>query len=119
LSGVEAQTALDSSAAIRKRFKDQTPAPGSGALLRKLVDGLESGNPNYDDLGPELAKLTRDELPGLKTAMANSGAMKTASFKGVSAAGADIYEVTFENGVREFRIVVEADGRVHSAWFSN
>ena len=119
LSGAEAQSALDNSAAIRKRFKDQTPAPGSEALLRRLVDGLESGNPNYDDLGPELAQLTRDELPGLKQAIASFGAMKTASFKGVSTAGADIYEVTFENGVREFRIVVEVDGRIHSAWFSN
>jgi hypothetical protein len=84
-----------------------------------LVDGLESGTPGYNDFGPELAKLIRDELPGLKKAIAGSGAMKTASFKGVSPAGADIYAVTFEHGVREFRIVVESDGRVHSAWFSN
>jgi CubicO group peptidase (beta-lactamase class C family) len=119
LSGVEAQKAIDSSVSVQKRFADQTPVPGSDALLQRLIDGLESGNPNYDDLGPELGKLTRDELPGLKTALSSSGALQTFSFKGISPAGAAIYEVTFEHGVREFQIVVEPDGHIQSAWFSN
>jgi CubicO group peptidase (beta-lactamase class C family) len=119
LHGAEAQIALDSSAGIQNRIKDQTPAPGGEALLRRLIDGLASGNPHYEDLGPGLARLTRDELPGLIKAIASSGALQTLSFKSVSPQGADVYEVTFEHGVRQFRIVVESDGRIHSAWFSN
>jgi hypothetical protein len=44
---------------------------------------------------------------------------KIIGFHGVSPGGADIYDVKFERRTREFRIVVESDDRIHSAWFSN
>jgi len=119
LEGPEAQKALDYSIALQKRIEDQAPAPDSEALLRRLIAGLSSGNPTYDDLGPGLAQLTRAELPGLRKAMAESGPLQALSFKGVSPGGADLYEVKFEQRTREFRIGVESDGRIHSAWFSN
>jgi len=34
------------------------------------------------------------------------------TFKGVGAAGRDIYEVKFQNGTLEFRIGLEPDGKV-------
>jgi hypothetical protein len=40
------------------------------------------------------------------------------SFKSVGAAGQDIYDVQFEHGSREFRILLELDGRIHAAEFS-
>jgi hypothetical protein len=36
----------------------------------------------------------------------------------VGAAGQDIYDVQFEHGSREFRILLELDGRIHAAEFS-
>jgi hypothetical protein len=84
-----------------------------------LIVGLASGSPRYDELGSRLAQMTREQLPGLQKAIAESGSVQTLSFKGVSPGGADIYEVRFERRTREFRIVVESDGRIHSAWFSN
>jgi len=119
LEGAEAEKALESSTALHKRIKDQTPAPESEAILRRLIAGLASGNPRYDELGSKLAQLTREQLPGLQKAIAESGPLQTLSFKGVSPGGADIYDVKFERRTREFRIVVESDGRIHSAWFSN
>lgn len=119
LEGAEAQKALESSTALQKRIQDQTPAPDSETILRRLITGLASGNPSYDDLGPKLARLTREQLPGLRKAIAESGPLQTLSFRGVSPGGADIYDVKFERRTREFRIVVESDGRIHSAWFAN
>jgi hypothetical protein len=119
LEGAEAEKALEFSTALQKRIKDQTPAPGSEAILRRLIAGVARGNPSYDELGSSLAQLTREQLPGLQKAMAESGPLQTLSFKGVSPGGADIYDVQFERRTREFRIVVESDGRIHSAWFSN
>jgi len=119
LNGPAAQKALDYSIALQKRSRDQAPAPNSEALLRRMIEGLASGHPDYDDLGPGLAQLTHEDLPVLQKALADSGPVQTVTFKGVSPRGADIYQVQFERRAREFRIVVESDGRVHSAWFSD
>jgi CubicO group peptidase (beta-lactamase class C family) len=119
LEGADAQKALESSIALQKRLEDQTPAPDSEAILRRLIAGLASGNPRYDELGPKLARLTREQLPGLQKAIAESGSLQSLSFKGVSPGGADIYDVNFEHRSRQFRVVIESDGRIHSAWFSN
>ena len=119
LNGPTAQKALDYSIAVQKRSKDQAPAPNSEVLLRRMIEGLANGHPVYDDLGPKLAQLTREALPMLQKPIADSGPLQTVTFKGVSPGGADIYQVQFERRAREFRIVVESDGRIHSAWFSD
>jgi CubicO group peptidase (beta-lactamase class C family) len=119
LNGPEAQKAVDYSIALQKRISAQTPAPNSEAILRRLIEGLASGHPDYEDLGPGLAQLTRAELPALQKAVAAGGPVQTITFKGVSPGGADLYQVQFEHSFREFRIVVESDGRIHSAWFSD
>jgi len=41
--------------------------------------------------------------------------LQSIAFKEVGPAGADIYDVKFENGSLEYRIVVAADGKVEAA----
>jgi bla regulator protein BlaR1 len=48
--------------ALNARVQSQTPLPGSEAALRRLFAGLLEGKPNYDDMGPGLAALTRRQL---------------------------------------------------------
>jgi bla regulator protein blaR1 len=50
------QTAQQIEDHLTARVQSQTPQPGSEAALRQLVAGLQSGNPNYDKMTPELAK---------------------------------------------------------------
>jgi hypothetical protein len=85
-------------AAAAKRFKDQQPAPGSEAAIRRNIAELQAGEPRYDLMSTELAEATRAQLPGLKTMFANFGAVKSVTFKGVTQNGADIYTVDFEHG---------------------
>ena len=59
LDDAEAKKVADAAAAFDKRFKDQTPAPGSEAALRRMIEELRLGKPNYDLLSPDLAAATR------------------------------------------------------------
>ncbi len=52
---VEARNAA-AAAAFAKRFKDQTPAVGSEAALRRLIGELRLGKPNYELMSSALAE---------------------------------------------------------------
>jgi CubicO group peptidase (beta-lactamase class C family) len=112
LADAEAKQIADAAAATAKRVKDQTPAPGSEAALRGLIEGLLSGQPNYDAMSPQLATATRTQLAQLQALVKPRGALQSLTFKGVGPAGADIYHVKFENGTFEYRIGLGPDGKI-------
>jgi CubicO group peptidase (beta-lactamase class C family) len=115
LDDAEFKRIADAAAALAKRVKDQTPMPGSEAALRTSIEGLRNGRPNYDSMSPGLAATTRQQLPQLQAAIVQLGSVKSIAFKGVGPAGADIYEIKFENGSLEFRIGLGPDGKIESA----
>jgi hypothetical protein len=107
----------EESAAIAKRFKDQTQSQGTETALRRNIQELERGEPNYDQMSPPLADLTRQQLPQLKAALAQLGGLQSVTFTGVGPGGADIYQVKFEHGTTEWRIMLDADGKAISIGF--
>jgi D-alanyl-D-alanine-carboxypeptidase/D-alanyl-D-alanine-endopeptidase len=110
LSEAEVKKVDDSDAA--KRFKTQTQSPGTEAALREMIQGLQLGQPKYEILGAQLAEMTRQQLPQLKAALTQLGALQSVAFTGVGPAGADIYEVKFEHGTAEWRIMLGPDGKI-------
>jgi len=112
LDDAEFKRLTDAAEAVSKRVKDQTALPGSESALRRIIEEVRSGNPNYDLLGSGLASTVRQQLPQIQAQIVQLGAVQSMSFKGVGPAGADIYHVQFANGVIEFRIGVGADGKV-------
>jgi hypothetical protein len=46
-------------------LKSESPSRGTEAALRRLIDGLISGEPNYDEMNPRVAAATRDQLKDL------------------------------------------------------
>src|ERR1022692_3708713 len=115
LDDAEAKKVADAAAAYDKRFKDQTAAPGSEAALRRMIEELQQGKPNYDLMSPGLADATRQQLPQLQPMIAGLGALQSLKFTGVGTGGADIYQVKFEKGSLEYRIWLAPDGKVESA----
>ncbi len=113
----EAKRVAEMQAAVAKKFKDQTQDPRTEAALRRLLEEVRRGGPNYDQMVPELAALTRQRLAETQTAVKQKGAVQSVKFQGVGPAGADIYEVKFENGVMECRIMLETDGKIRFASF--
>ena len=112
LDDAESKRIADAAADLAKRIKDQTQGPGTEAALRGLIEGLISGKPNYDQMIPNLAGATRAQLSQLQSMVKPRGALQSLTFKGVGPAGADIYVVRFENGSFEYRIMLDADGKI-------
>jgi hypothetical protein len=117
MNDADIKQAAEESATIAKRFKDQTQSPGTEAALRHNIDELQRGEPNYDQMNPQLADITRRQLPQLKTRMAQLGALQSVNFTGVGPGGVDIYKVKFEHGTTEWRITLGADGKAVSIGF--
>jgi len=115
LSDAEAKRVTDAAAAFAKRFKDQTAAPGGEAALRKMIDGVRAGKPDYDSMSPGLAAATRDQLSQLQSSLNQLGALQSVTFTGVGPGGADIYSCKFEKGSLTYRIWLGLDGKVESA----
>ena len=75
----------DWAATMARRIKDQTPAPGSEATMRRIVEELRAGKPNYDLYAPGIARVTRQQLPQLQATVVGLGALQSITFKGVGA----------------------------------
>jgi CubicO group peptidase (beta-lactamase class C family) len=117
LDDAESKRIADAAAAFAKRFKEQTPAAGGEAALRRLIDEVRAGKPNYDLMSSDMAQVTRQNLAERQSQIAALGAVQSVAFKGVGPGGADIYLVTFEKGAFEYRIWLTPDGKIDSVNF--
>jgi CubicO group peptidase (beta-lactamase class C family) len=115
MDNAEARKVLDADAAFAKRFKDQTAAPGSEAALRRWIEEVRTGKPSVDLMSANLVETTRQQLPQLQSMLKELGNMQSLAFTGVGPGGADIYQVNFENGSLEYRILLGEDGKIEGA----
>ena len=100
------------------KIQSQSPTPGSEAALRRLIAGIGAGKPNYGEMTPELADVTRQQLSKLQGAVSGFGAVQSVEFRGVGNQGWDIYDVKQEHGAMQWRILLAADGRIAGALVS-
>jgi hypothetical protein len=99
-----------------EKLRSQSPSPGTEAALRRLIDGVISGEPNYHEMGPGLAQATRDQIGRLHAELAPLGAVQSIRFLGVGNNGADVYIVKQESGeVHHWRIALDSKGTI---WFA-
>ena len=112
MTDADLKRAEEDRAAIAKRYQDQKQSPGTEAALRKSIENLQKGAPDYSAMSPNLADATRQQLTAIQGAMAQWGAIQSIAFKGVGPGGADIFEVKFERQNTEWRISLMGDGKV-------
>jgi DNA-binding transcriptional MerR regulator len=101
-------------AKLAARIQSKTPVPGSEAALRRLIEGVRNGAPNYDEMSPALAQIVRKQLPQLQMTAKFLGDVKSIEFQGIGSQGWDIYEVRRENGVVKWRLAL-TDGVIVGA----
>jgi len=109
---IEATTARQLEDAVAQRFKDQKANPGSEVAIRRQIDELQRREPKFDEFTPELAEIARPQMPHAEEQVANLGALQSMEFKGVGPGGADIYRLKFAHGLIEWRIFLDADGKI-------
>ena len=112
LERTEADAAKAIKQAVADRIRDRRPMTGSEEALRQMLDAGRAGDPNYDRMSPELAQLTRGQLPYWQIVGQYFGAIVSIEFLRVSNQGWDIYQVQHENDVHQYRILVADDGKV-------
>ena len=104
-------------AEVPDRFREQTPATGTkGALLRGIAD-LQGGIPHYERMSPQLAAKIRRQASDLQAMLRSFGNVESIFFRGVGPGGYDIYGVKFANGSADFRLLLDADGKVEDVLF--
>lgn len=103
---------------IAKRFKDQKPLPGSEAALRKLISGIASGTPDYEQMSKPFADLTREQLSGMQGFIRDLGPLQSINFRGVGGAGGDLYDANFEKGGFRADIRLTDDGLIDGVGLS-
>ena len=112
LSVLAAKKVAEIQADIDKRFKGQVASPGSEAVVRRLIEELRIGKPDYELMSSDLARETRRQITHHEATIAKLGVLQSLAFKGVGPAGPNIYLATFEKGSLEWRVWLNLDGSV-------
>ena len=105
---IDATTAQQITSRTEEKVKSQSASPGTEAALRRLIEGIISGKPNYDEMSAMLAEATRQQLPNLQSGLAELRAVQSVRFLGVGAQGEDVYSVRHENGASHWRIALDS-----------
>ncbi|MET4386611.1 hypothetical protein ABIB73_002356 [Bradyrhizobium sp. F1.4.3] len=82
------------------------PIANGEEMLRRYIEGVGKGQPDYDHMTSEVADITRQQLPFDQAILARLGVLRAVSFRGVTALDSDIYVAQFANGSAEWRIGV-------------
>lgn len=117
LDNAEARRVEANLAPAARRFEEQKPAPGSEAAMRRLIEELREGRPDYSQLFPEFAAVIRQGLPEAQASAKQLGAVLSVTFKGVEAGGGDVYLVQFQDGAMECHIALTPDGKIAGMGF--
>jgi hypothetical protein len=100
---------------IAERYRKQIATPGSEAALRRLIEGILSGSPNYSEMSLQLAGGTRALLQNFQSTMRPLGPIQSINFKGVTKAGWDEYLVKHAHGDEGWQIALDDKGVIVGA----
>ncbi|MBV9989934.1 MAG: hypothetical protein JOZ72_01460 [Alphaproteobacteria bacterium] len=105
-------------AALAQRIAGNRPSPGTTQALRRQIDGLMSGRPDYGIMSPNLAAGTRQMLGALHAKVAGWGPVTSIAFLGVAKDGMDVFEVTCRHKRSKWNIgPLTPEGKITSIFF--
>ncbi len=112
LTKVDAGAAAQAQAALDARIASNTAAPGSEAALRHYLDSVAASKIDYDRMESMLADVTHQQETQIKAFAGQLGKVQSIRFVGVGKQGWDIYDVTFDNGSLQYRIMLADSGKI-------
>lgn len=104
--------------ALEQKVESQSPSEGTEQALRRLIESLVAGEPNFVDMSAPLAELTRKQWPDIQASLGKAGKMQSLRFMGVGSGGVDVYLVQHEHRSLYWRIGLDNRGIIVSAHFS-
>jgi CubicO group peptidase (beta-lactamase class C family) len=112
-----AKPITDALAIVNQSYREQKPPAGSEAALRKLIEGVTAGAPDYSRLSPEFAAAIRANLAALQEQLRGFGPISALVLKRVNPDGAAIYQVTWEQAAGEAGVLLGPKGTIDGAYF--
>ena len=103
---------VEAEAILRARVSRTDQHPASQDTLREVIAALKSGTLDYDTMMPALAQIVRDQSSNLTDELHRLGEVTDIDFQHVDEQGFDVFDVTFEKGLIEYRISLASDGRM-------
>ncbi|WLB90038.1 glyoxalase superfamily protein [Bradyrhizobium japonicum] len=113
---IDASAAQEPQRAIEVRMSSRSANPGTVAALRRLIESVASGRPNYGEMSADLAEATHKQLPRLQSGLSELGPITSMEFLGVGAQGQDVYSVWHQGGASHWHITLGNDGTIISAF---
>lgn len=106
---------------VLQRIERGKPSPGTEAALRRQIEALANGQPDYAAMTPELAAAVRARLGGASGVIKGWGQLKSITFREIGApAGAEIYDLHFEHADAVGHISpLTSDGKIALLRFAN
>jgi CubicO group peptidase (beta-lactamase class C family) len=108
-------TALRSAVAPPLPELRTTAQPGVEAIVRRMLEGIARGEPDYDLMAQQMASVTREQLPALQSRLQELGPIRSITFLQAMPNGMDSFDVQLQNGAILFQILLDAEGRVTGA----
>lgn len=90
-------------------------SPLSEAAVRRLIEEIARGEPDYERMSPALAEATRAQLPAMQQWLRAMGPIESIQFLAVGPGGGDSYRVQLADGAVIMQVIVDAEGMVLSA----
>jgi hypothetical protein len=117
LDDAAAKSITEALAIVNKSYREQEPFPGSEAMLRKLIEDLTAGTPDYARMSPGLAAATRASLASMQKELTGFGPLSALVVERVNPDGAAIYHVTWKQAAGEAGILLGPNGTIDGAYF--
>jgi bla regulator protein BlaR1 len=111
---IDASAARTIMASNDLKARSQTPAPGSEAALRRLIDEVRADKLNRDEVASWFAELTR-QTRAFNEVYARWGAVQSIRFSHVDVNGGDVYDVRQEGGFSRWTIWLDSNGVIQDA----
>ncbi|WP_156375837.1 DUF3471 domain-containing protein [Methylobacterium sp. Leaf125] len=95
-----------------------TPAPGSEAALRRIIEATQQGRPELARMSKPLARAFDEQLPDNLRTVRSWGDLVSVDFKGVSRIDdSDVFTVVFSAAESEWRLTMNGPETIESASF--
>jgi bla regulator protein BlaR1 len=107
---IDSAKAQNIAANLAARIESQKALPGSEAKVNRLIAGIASGNPNYEEMTQPLAEEARRDLLANQATLAKFGAVVSVNFLGLGDQGWEIYLIKQERGVSQLRVNMNPRG---------
>lgn len=86
------------------------------AAIKRFVDGLIAEKPTYEDLSPAMAEAVRKNLPTYWPSINRMGRASAAKLIETNKDGGQLYVVDQRGGGTHWNMIVNADGKIASAF---